>query len=67
MYIHICTFIFVYICSVYKMLDRFRFCETYFTTHQRFVADQSAMSSFLGGYVVYTNWRESASPSVRRR
>ena len=30
-------------------MDRFRFCETHFTTYQRFVADQSAISPFLGG------------------
>ena len=32
------------------LLDRFRFCEIYFTTYQRFVADQSAISPFLGGF-----------------
>jgi len=31
------------------LLDQFRFCETHFTTYQRFVADQSAISPFLGG------------------
>jgi len=31
------------------LLDRFRFCETHFTTYQRFVADRSAISPFLGG------------------
>jgi len=30
-------------------MDQFRFCETYFTTYQRFVADQSGISPFLGG------------------
>ena len=28
---------------------QFCFCETHFTTYQRFVADQSAISPFLGG------------------
>ena len=28
------------------------FCETHFTTYQRFVADQSAISPFLGGVSV---------------
>jgi len=31
------------------LLDQFRFCETHFTTYQGFVADQSAISPFLGG------------------
>jgi len=30
-------------------LDQIRVCEKYFTTYQRFVADQSAISPFLGG------------------
>jgi len=34
----------------FLLLDRFHFCETRFTTHQRFVSDQSAISPFLGGY-----------------
>jgi len=34
------------------LLDQFRFCETHFTTYQRFVADQNAISSSLGGIVV---------------
>ena len=33
----------------FLLLDRFRFCETHFTIYQRFVADQSALSPFLGG------------------
>ena len=33
----------------FLLLDRFRFCETHFTTYQRFVADRSAISPFLGG------------------
>jgi len=33
----------------FLLLDRFRFCETHFTTYLRFVADQSAISPFLGG------------------
>jgi len=33
----------------FLLLDRFRFCETHFTTYQRFVADESAISPFLGG------------------
>ena len=31
------------------LLEQFRFCETYFTTYQRFVADQSANTPSLGG------------------
>ena len=37
----------------FLLLDQFRFCETYFTTYQRFVADQSAISPFLGGHATY--------------
>ena len=33
----------------FLLLVRFRFCETHFTTHQRFVADRSAISPLLGG------------------
>jgi len=33
----------------FLLLDQFRFCETHFTTYQRFVADQSAISPSLGG------------------
>jgi len=31
------------------LLYQFRFCETHFTTYQRFVADQNTISAFLGG------------------
>jgi len=40
------------LCHSFWLLDRFRFCETRFTTYQRFVADQSVISPFLGG-----DWR----------
>jgi len=33
----------------FLLLDQFRFCETHFTTYQRFVTNQSAISPFLGG------------------
>jgi len=33
------------------LMDQIRFCETHFTTYQRFVADHSAISPFLGGSV----------------
>ena len=33
------------------LLDQFCFCETHFTTYQRFVADQRAISQSLGGIV----------------
>jgi len=33
----------------FLLLDSFNFRETYFTTHQRFVANKSAISPFLGG------------------
>ena len=39
----------------FLLLDQFRFGETHFTTHPRFVADGSAISPFLGGYVVARN------------
>jgi len=35
-------------------LDLFRFCETYLTTYQRFVANKSANSPFLGGTCLFT-------------
>jgi len=34
---------------LYYLLDSFHFCETYFTTHPRFVANKSAISPCLGG------------------
>jgi len=33
----------------YLLLDSFRFCGRYFTTHPRFVPNKSAISPFLGG------------------
>ena len=48
----------IYICNIkvtkvryhwLLLLEQFRFCETHFTTYPRFVADQSAMTPFLGG------------------
>jgi len=39
----------------FLLLDSFRFCETQFTTHSRFVANMSAISSFLGGGSVANN------------
>jgi len=32
-------------------MDQFRLCETHFTTYQRFVANQSAISQSSGGFV----------------
>jgi len=49
----------------FLLLDQFRFCETHFTTCQRFVADQSAISPFLGGICV--NMREYALIRVKMR
>ena len=40
------------------LLDQFRFCETHFTIYQQFVADQSAISTFLGGGVLAV-WRHN--------
>ena len=37
------------LCYWFLLSDSFNFCETHFTTHQRFVADHSAISPFLGG------------------
>ena len=49
------------------LLDLFRFSETYFTTYQRFVAEQSAISPFLGGLEMseVQGWRASAAAGVR--
>jgi len=33
----------------FLLLHSFNFCESYFTTHQRFVANKSAISTFVGG------------------
>jgi len=44
----------------FLLLDQFRFCETRFTTNQGFVAEQSAISPFLGGIgVSLKSWKIS--------
>ena len=57
----------------FLLLGQIRFCETHFTTYQRFVADQSAISPFLGvivekfvqsstvGCALRARWRRKAS------
>jgi len=48
------------------LMDQFRFCETHFTTYQGFVADQSAISPFLGGMnhvKIFKGWPPRHAPS----
>jgi len=39
----------------FLLLDQIRFCETHFTAYQQFLADQSAISPFLGGLLPKQN------------
>ena len=43
------------LCHWFVSLDSFRFLRIHFTTHQLFVANTSAISPFLGGYVYTQN------------
>jgi len=48
------------------LLDRFCFCETHFTTYQRFVADQCAISPFLGGVIPSRNFPRTQTKQCTR-